>query len=253
LKPASAEPAQDHERLLREIEHHRRIATRAEAVWSWDSPAGSSRADRRARLFVEHAALAPGVRALELGCGTGVFLERVAGCGATIAGLDLSPELLARAQGRLAGVSSVALLRGNAEEMPLREHAFDSVYGSSILHHLDLDRALTELHRVLRPGGRLVFAEPNILNPQIAFIFGVRVLRERFGVSPDEMAFSRFRAQAALRRAGFCQESVVPFDFVHPAVPSSCIAWIAGLGRLLEATPLAREIAGSLLIRARRP
>ena len=41
-------------RLRREIEFHRRIASRAEEIWNWDSPAGRRRADRRAELFVEH-------------------------------------------------------------------------------------------------------------------------------------------------------------------------------------------------------
>ena len=96
-------------RLQREIEHHRKIAARAEAVWNWDSAAGRRRADRRAELFVEHGDLRPGRRALELGCGTGVFLERVAPCGAEIRGIDLSEDLLEKARARLARFANVAL------------------------------------------------------------------------------------------------------------------------------------------------
>ena len=93
-------------RLQREIEHHRRIAHRAEEVWNWDSPAGRRRADRRAELFVEHGDLRPGRRALELGCGTGVFLEQTwPPREPTIHGLDLSEDLLAKARTRLAAAS----------------------------------------------------------------------------------------------------------------------------------------------------
>src|SRR5260221_11447407 len=102
-------------RLAREIEHDRAIAPRAEEIWNWTSGAGRRPAERRAGFFVEHAALAPGRRALELGCGTGVFLERAAGTGASILGLDLSPELLSKARERVPGAANVHFPIGNAE------------------------------------------------------------------------------------------------------------------------------------------
>jgi SAM-dependent methyltransferase len=240
------------DRLAREIEHGRKIASNAETIWFWESPAGRRRADRRAELFVEHGALAPGRRALELGCGTGVFLERVARCGAEIRGLDLSEDLLEKARERVARLPNVALDRGNAEAMPYPESHFDAVYGSSILHHLDLAAALAESRRVLRPGGRVVFAEPNILNPQVLLMFRFPPLKERFGVSPDEMAFSRFRARRALERAGFLDVAVEPFDFLHPSIPQAWVERGLAVSRALERMPLVREIAGSLLMRARR-
>jgi len=239
-------------RLAREIEHGRKIASNAETVWFWESPAGRRRADRRAELFIEHGRLAPGRRALELGCGTGVFLERVARSGASLHGLDLSEDLLEKARARVAGLGNVVLDRGNAEALPYPEGHFDAVYGSSILHHLDLDAALAEAHRVLRHGGRVVFAEPNILNPQVLLMFRFGPLKQRFGVSPDEMAFSRFRARRALERAGFAEVAVEPFDFLHPAIPAGLVERGLAASLALERVPLVREIAGSMLMRARR-
>jgi len=238
-------------RLQREIEHDRKIAGRAEEIWDWDTPAGRRRADRRGAFFVEHGRLAPGRRALELGCGTGVFLERVARSGAEIHALDLSPDLLTRARERMAGASNFRLIQGNAEQMPFPDAFFDAVYGSSVLHHLNLAPALREIHRVLRRGGDIVFTEPNLLNPQIAFVFLV-ASRERFGLSPDEMAFTRFKARTLLERLGFAAVSVRTFDFLHPSVPPRFIDRVARLGSTLEAIPGLREIAGSLLIRGAR-
>ena len=240
-------------RLAREIEHHRGIADQAEIIWNWDSPSGRRRAARRAAIFVECCRLVPGRRALELGCGTGIFLERVAPSGAGIVGLDLSAELLAKARGRLGAAANVVLHRGNAESLPYAEASFDAVYGSSVLHHLDLDRALHEVLRVLRPGGWCAFTEPNILNPQVALMFHLHLTKRYFGVSPDEMAFSRVRALRALLRTGFVEAEVRPFDFLHPATPEGLCDTVDRLGRRLERLPLVREITGSFVVRGRRP
>lgn len=240
-------------RLAREIEHHRQIAAHAEQVWNWDSPAGQRRATRRAALFVERGGLGPGCRALEYGCGTGVFLQRVAGSGARLTGLDLSPDLLARARARLVCHDNVRLARGNAESLPFPDATFDTVYGCSVLHHLELAPALGEAWRVLRPGGRLVFSEPNLLNPQVALMFHCAPLKPRFAVSPDERAFTRFQARRALRAAGFAAIAVMPFDFLHPALPPAWLQSIEPWTARLERWPLLREIAGSMLIEARRP
>jgi SAM-dependent methyltransferase len=246
--PRAASPD---ERLRRELEHHRELAgQRTEAIWGWDSPAGRRRADRRSRLFVARAEIGPGRRVLELGCGTGEFTRRVAPSGARLVALDLSPELLAKARARVGG--SVKFVRGNAEVLPFPSGRFDVVFGCSVLHHLNLDATLAEVRRVLRPGGRMTFSEPNLLNPQVLLMFKVRALRARFGVSPDEMAFTRGTIARALRRLGFGDISVRYFDFLHPAIPGALLPVVEPALEALERVPLLRAIAGSLLIDAVR-
>jgi ubiquinone/menaquinone biosynthesis C-methylase UbiE len=240
-------------RLEREIEFHRDISDNAEAIWNWDSPSVRRRAARRSEIFAKEAGLRPGRRALEVGCGTGIFLQAAATTGADIVALDLSAHLIAKARVRVASAGNVRISLGNAEQMPFRDASFDSVYGSSILHHLNLDAALAEVHRVLRPGGGIVFAEPNILNPQVTVMFRLGLTKKYFGVSPDEMAFSRFRAARALRRAGFTDVAVKPFDFLHPATPAALMDRVARFGRALESIPLVREIAGSMIITGTKP
>lgn len=238
-------------RLEREREHHRGIAGRAEIVWQWSSPTGQRRARRRGAFFVEHGGLQPGVRALEIGCGTGVFLELTAPSGAATFGIDLSIELLSEARRRFPAKGDVHLLCGNVERLPYADATFDVVYGSSVLHHLNLVPALREIHRVVKPGGRIVFAEPNLMNPHIAFLF-LLAPRGLFGLSDDEMAFTRFRARGVLEALGYDRIAITPYDFLYPLVPDSLIEPVLRFGRILERTPLVREIAGSLLIQAAR-
>jgi hypothetical protein len=66
------------------------------------------------------------------------------------------------------------------------------------------------------------------------------------------MAFTRFRARRVLEELGFDEIAVTPYDFLYPLVPRSLIESVMRLGRALERVPLLREIAGSLLIQARR-
>jgi hypothetical protein len=83
-------------------------------------------------------------------------------------------------------------------------------------------------------------------------MFQLRLTRRYFWLSPNEMAFSRFRAARAMRRAGFVEISIKPFDFLHPATPPDWIEPVARLSGRLERLPLLRELAGSMLISCRK-
>ncbi len=242
-------PAAD--RLRHEIEHHRDLARRnPEEIWGWDSPAGRVRADRRARFFVTLGRIDPGKRVLEVGCGTGVFTRRVGSVGARLVALDLSAELLAKASGR--GAEGVRFVRATGERLPFRDETFDVVYGCSILHHMDVENALEEIRRILRPGGSLTFSEPNLMNPQVFLMFKCKPLRPWFGMSQDEMAFTRSRIARILRRVGFDRFDVRYFDFLHPHTPVSLVAALSVVCERLERIPLLRSMSGSLLIYAER-
>src|SRR3712207_6059544 len=66
-------------RASHEIEHGKKLSMgHPEDIWGWGSPAGKLRASRRAGLIARGAGLRPGVRALEIGCGTGLFTEMFA-------------------------------------------------------------------------------------------------------------------------------------------------------------------------------
>ncbi len=240
------------ERVAREILHGKRLAAGqgAEEKWGWGTPAGQRRAERRAGLISRAVGLKSGMHVLEIGCGTGLFTEMFARSGARITAVDVSPDLLACARARNLPPEQVEFREMRFEDWPDGD-AFDGILGSSVLHHLDIEQSIVVMFRLLKPGGRLGFAEPNYLNPQI---FAERRFRGCFpNVSPDETAFIRWSVASLLRRHGFASVRVTPFDFLHPAVSRSLIPAVSYMGRVVEHMPLLREFSGSLLISAAKP
>jgi 2-polyprenyl-3-methyl-5-hydroxy-6-metoxy-1,4-benzoquinol methylase len=235
-------------RLQHEIEHGRYLAAHgAGELWSWESPAGRIRWQRRVRMLASH--LCAGMEVLELGCGTAYLTRELAPTGASITAIDISPDLLELAR-RECSAANVHFEIQNAYDLTFPDASFDSVVGSSVLHHLEIDSALAQVYRVLRPGGTIRFTEPNMLNPQIAIQKNVPSLKQRLGDSPDETAFFRWPLRRRLERTGFREVRIQPFDFLHPRIPSRGIPTVQAIGNLLEKIPLISEIAGSLYIRA---
>ena len=116
-------------------------------------------------------------RALELGCGTGFFLLNLMQAGLTARGsvTDLSPGMVAAA---LRNAENLGLdvdgRVADAEQIPYDDATFDVVVGHAVLHHIpNLDAAFREVLRVLKPGGRFVFAgEPTRIGDRYARLLG---------------------------------------------------------------------------------
>jgi 2-polyprenyl-3-methyl-5-hydroxy-6-metoxy-1,4-benzoquinol methylase len=237
----------------REIVHGYLLAqSDPEAVWGWRTLAGRLRAARRAEMIASGALLQPGICALEIGCGTGLFTEMFAATGAQLVAVDISPDLLDIARARGLSADRVQFLQKRFEDCDVNA-PFDAVLGSSVLHHLDIEAALTRIFELLKPQGIMSFAEPNMLNPQIMIQKNIWWLKRYLGDSPDETAFVRYRLRKLLLRAGFVDIQITPFDWLHPATPAAMISPVQKVGLILEKIPLMREFAGSLYIRCCRP
>ena len=240
-------------RAGREVRHGEFLAAgHPEITWGWGTPAGRLRAARRAGLIAAGARLGPGVHALELGCGTGLFTEYFAATGARVTAIDLSDDLLAFARARPLDRSRVHFVLGRFEDLREAE-PFDAVIGSSVLHHLELHDALENAVRLLKPGGRFSFAEPNMLNPQVFLERQFSFLPIFSYTSPDETAFVRWRLARILERHGLSDIRITPFDWLHPRTPPALIPAVSAIGAAVERIPIAREFSGSLCIHARKP
>jgi ubiquinone/menaquinone biosynthesis C-methylase UbiE len=113
------------------------------------------------RRLLDQAALRPGQRVLEIGCGTGNLLLQAKATepGAIVVGLDPDLSALARARRKARRRSlTVQLDRGYADDLPYADGSMDVVLSAFMLHHLptaEKDQALREVFRVLRPDGQL--------------------------------------------------------------------------------------------------
>lgn len=113
--------------------------------------------DRRWRRLAAEAVVAPGDKVLDACCGTGDLAVAARAEGGTVTGLDLSDGMLERARRKS---SEIEWLQGDLLRLPFGDASFDAVtVGFGVRNVEDLDLALRELRRVLRPKGRLAILE----------------------------------------------------------------------------------------------
>ena len=106
---------------------------------------------------------------LDFGCGTGNFTEKVINFDPRkIVAVDISEEAIKKAKNNPSlNRKNIEYRVENCEDLSLNSDSFDIAYGSGILHHLNLNKSLSELKRILKKDGKIVFIEPMATNPII--------------------------------------------------------------------------------------
>lgn len=99
-----------------------------------------------------------GGRVLDIGCGDGLLLQRLAPHVQQVVGIDPDPEIIARAHTRLASIPNVVLIEGDFLTIPPppQEERYATIICVATLHHMDLRAALLKIRQFLAPGGRLL-------------------------------------------------------------------------------------------------
>ena len=169
---------------------------------------------RHVREVLDFAGVTPRHRVLEVGCGMGRYTLPLARHGMRLEGLDLSPVLLERLEAYNGGEFEIPLHCADLLEPPAYlEGQFDTVIGFFTLHHLpDLAAGFAGMRRLVKPGGRIVFLEPNAYNPlfylQVLLTPGMTWSGDRgiFDMRPGLLSSAAAQAgleRTALRRFGF--------------------------------------------------
>ncbi|OCK55013.1 hypothetical protein LMTR3_09570 [Bradyrhizobium sp. LMTR 3] len=203
------------------------------------------------------ARLKPGERVLDVACGTGVVARAavdVVGPTGTVAGLDINPGMLATARKQVPSGNSIDWYEASAESMPLPDRSFDVVLCQMGLQFMaNKPAAVTEMHRVLTPGGRALVTVPGP-EPDPFYIMGDALSRR---IGPELAAFERtvfsLHDEAEMRKlleeAGFGRVEVEaatarlhvpePRDFLWQYINSTPM--IGGVMKVDEATRTAFE------------
>ena len=140
-----------------------------------------------------------GKHILDVGCGTGDMLRRFSGeRAARLVGLDQSEGMLAKARELSAEEDKIAYLAGSAESLPFDDAEFDIVTSCIAFHHFpDPDTAVSEMYRVLKPGGRLFVCDltQQGLLGRAMLLYGKH--------KADDHYFTEMTMKALLEEAGF--------------------------------------------------
>ena len=203
------------QRARHEIEMHRQVANmyRRRSQWAFAEDFQQERNDVLMSLAPERAEAV----ALDLGCGTGVMLDKLAARFDKVVGLDISQEMLEGFDfSHLAEGKQVHLARADMHDLPLGENLFDVIICRSALHHMDDEgKVLTEIARILKPDGVLVLGEPandNVLT-RLARWWVKR--RPSYGtIHTIDRAYTRGQLRELLEGAGLQVRREVRFGFI---------------------------------------
>lgn len=216
-------------------------------IWV-DAKSTRIRASRRCDYMISHMQPAPGKSVLEVGCGTGEICRMLAErTGMNVLGVDFCTPFIDKAKQRNTCANASFQVADVNRTSDFGGQVFDYIVGNGVLHHLyyTLNASLKNLKSLLKPGGRLIFMEPNLKNPYVYCIFSYDVLREKASLEPAEMAFTKKFAEKQLQEAGFRGIKVEYKDFLLPGVPDCFINPLIIAGDVLERTPL-RVVSQSL-------
>lgn len=166
---------------------------------------------------------------LEVGCGTGLIMHRVAERARRVVGVDISAGMLRQAQGR-----GLEVVQADAAALPFADAAFDVVYSLKVLAHVrDIDAALVEMARVTAPGGMMLleFYNPLSLRYLVKRLAGPGKISER---TDESAVYTRWDDALDLLRRLPPGVELVDFAGVRVLTPAAIFHRIPIARRLLR-------------------
>ena len=216
------------------------------------SKAMQFRTDRRGRYIMNEMDLSKKSDILEIGCGLGDISYFIAkNTQNNVLGTDLCKPFIDQATSTFVLPNlTFDILDFNHPEK-LQGQKFDYIIGNGILHHLyySIDEAFLRLKNLLKVGGKIIFMEPNIVNPYCFLIFGTtQYFRNWANLEPDEKAFTKCFLRNKLKKAGFKNIIVDNKDFLLPMTPSFLIKPTVLIGNVVEKIPVLKLMSQSVFL-----
>ena len=101
----------------------------------------------------------------------------------------------------------------------LPNESFDYIVGTAILCHDQFPQNLAALHRLLKPGGQIIFFEANYWNPQVFAKNHIKAIGRWSGLADCQVGMRRYKLMKAASHQGFTNIDIVPYDIIHPRTP----------------------------------
>jgi 2-polyprenyl-3-methyl-5-hydroxy-6-metoxy-1,4-benzoquinol methylase len=212
------------------------------------------RTERRCEYIIQQMDKQESASILEIGCGTGEMSYLLASKSKLhVLGTDLCLPFIEEAKStyRLPNLRYEVL---DFNKPNIGDQKFDYIVGNGILHHLytNLGSALQNIKALLKENGKIIFLEPNLLNPYCFLIFNTSpMFRKMANLEPDEMAFTKRYITDLLKMHKYFEIKVEYKDFLLPNTPLFLVKPIIKLGSLLEKTPLIKNVSQSIFISAK--
>jgi dolichol-phosphate mannosyltransferase len=236
------------------LDNLREMEQRREDYWKAHPATGALKLGWRA-LAVRHCFhVVPGEHILELGAGSGLWtqhLTRVLRGENPITAATFDESLTDAARSRR--LQSVSVVRVRDFEADLQPASFDYVVGTGILCHNRFAENVAALHRLLRPGGQLLFFETNFWNPLALLKRFLPGFGRWSGNASCQVGLRKYQLLKVCSQQGFSHLEIVPYDIIHPSIPERLANFLQAKAIVLEQAPLLRELCGTLYIWARRP
>lgn len=247
-RPAAAAPATAVTPATGLLANLQEMERTREAYWRRYPATSPTRLRWRAQAVRHALHVTAGDTVLEIGAGSGLWTRELAQAlpDSVITAVVFNEDLAAQAE--RCGASDVVLAGAD-----LPAGGFDYVVGTAILSHDRYQEHLDWVRTLLRPGGQLLFFEANYWNPQVfAKAQSVRVARWSRNAE-CQIALRKAAVGRALRRQGFTDSIVVPYDILHARTPSRLVPTVQSAAFIAEHLPGVRELCGQLFISARLP
>ena len=196
----------------------------------------------------------PGESILEVGAGSGLWTEHLAGIlrgENDLTAAVFNAELAERARARGLPRTTVVHVEDLVRDLPAE--SFDYIVGTAILCHDRYTENLAALYTLLKPGGELLFFEANLWNPQVLVKNAIPPIGRWTGQASCQIGMRRYRLLQETSRQGLVEVEVIPYDILHPRTPAALIPTLQSVAFVLEHIPGIRDLCGTLYIWGRRP